>query len=86
MIARRILGLIVLSAIVTGVIIYLMTGCSVQAASPKRFELLLDEKQDAGKYFKVYHDRESGQEFTCLFSGVDLGWSVSCFPTGRNWK
>jgi len=52
---------------------------------PVRFERI--QMQDLDKIkIRVYHDLESGQEFTCVYSGVDLGYSVSCFPTGRNWK
>lgn len=38
---------------------------------------------------EVYHDTISGQEFMCVFGddATKEGYkSVSCLPTGRNWK
>lgn len=64
----------------------ILAGYMLHAQTTPRFERLLQEKHDRYVIFEVYHDRESGQEFTCEFSGVDMGYAVSCFPTGRNWK
>jgi hypothetical protein len=69
-----------------------------QATHGLRFERILDEHHDANTnhvaVFEVWHDKESGQEFTCAQSrdsnstgGLDgRTYPVSCFPTGRNWK
>jgi hypothetical protein len=66
--------------------ILILAGYTIHAEMRPRFELISEEDQGRYRMFKVWHDRESGQEFTCVYSGVDLGFSVSCFPTGRNWK
>ncbi len=59
---------------------------SVNQLPRPRFELLLKEEHDGngphdGTDFYVYHDRESGQEIVCPYTG----WGVSCYPTGRKW-
>lgn len=78
-----------------GLSLLLVTLCgvfTVRADSPARFERLLSEHADShvnnAERFEVWHDKVSGQEFTCVFSGSgDFGSRpVSCFPTGRNWK
>lgn len=52
-----------------------------------RFEkVLYEEAENSGvhmRVFEVWHDKDSGQEFTCLYTYHD---NPSCFPTGRNWK
>lgn len=64
----------------------IFAGYALHAQAPQRFEKLLSEHHENYARFSVWHDKESGQEFTCVHSYVDLGYSVSCFPTGRNWK
>lgn len=40
-----------------------------------------------GLYFARWHDKQSGVEFICAEnSRWNNDSSVSCFPTGRNWK
>jgi len=57
-----------------------------------RFEQLLWEDPNIDRtsvsHFEVWHDRESGQEFTCAVPNTNLASAdkISCFPTGRNWK
>lgn len=40
------------------------------------------------QHFEVWHDKETGQEFTCVFPETTIASAdkLSCFPTGRNWK
>lgn len=64
----------------------ILVGYTIHAQVRPRFEKLLSERLTEHHDFEVWHDLESGQEFTCVYSGVDLGHAVSCFPTGRNWK
>jgi hypothetical protein len=33
-----------------------------------------------------YHDKLSGDEFLCFYSGVYGGHAASCVKTSRNWK
>lgn len=66
--------------------ILVLAGYTIHAQSRPRFEKILSERTSDIPNFQVWHDRESGQEFTCVYSGVYLGYDVSCFPTGRNWK
>ena len=66
--------------------IVILVGCTIYAQTQPRFERLLKERHDEYHDFQVWHDRESGVEFICVYSGVNMGNSVSCFPTGRNWK
>jgi hypothetical protein len=66
--------------------------------SRTRFEKISDEHFDPrynhAAIFEVWHDKVSGQEFTCVSSrdtsetgGIDgKAWPLSCFPTGRVWK
>jgi hypothetical protein len=39
---------------------------------------------------EVWHDTQSGVEFICVFVGKNGSYTppvtLSCFPTGRNWK
>jgi hypothetical protein len=70
-------------------------GClisvGVHADSPERFEHLYTKKfgftDDSTTFHAIetWHDTESGTEFTCVIVS-DYVYSVSCFPTGRNWK
>lgn len=70
-------------------------GIKAISETPRpRFERLLTENYDGdlGKSrimsIEVWHDKESGQEFTCVFpsSTMSSADKVSCFSTGRNWK
>ena len=72
--------------------------CWAEGKASVRFERLLDEHHDPKTNhvfaFEVWHDKESGQEFTCATSrdtndtgGIDgKAYPLTCFPTGRNWK
>ncbi len=64
----------------------ILTGYVLHAEVQPRFEQLLSENHGDYAKIRVWHDRETGQEFICVYSGVDLGNSVSCFATGRSWK
>lgn len=67
-------------------VLLVLTGYVLHAQTTPRFERLNSESHGEYVRFSVWHDREAGEEFVCVHSGVDLGLSVSCFPTGRNWK
>jgi hypothetical protein len=64
----------------------ILAGYAIHAEVQPRFRELLSEDHGPYAKFRVWHDLETGQEFICVYSGVDQGNSVSCFPTGRNWK
>lgn len=57
----------------------------VQAQEKHRFETISRDKVSSDEVFKSYHDTETGNEIVCVYSRVDLGWSASCFQTGRRW-
>lgn len=66
----------------------------VKADQPTRFEpttyqpVHANDPFEAIRGFEVWHDKESGQEFTCVVASSTLTSrdKVSCWPTGRNWK
>lgn len=69
--------------------VLLLTGLGIGQSVPRpRFEVIVQEKMggDSYNFVRVIHDRESGQEITCFYASVYAGNSVSCVPTGRNWK
>lgn len=79
------------------IILLFVTVTAIANDPSPRFERILDEHHDTHTnhvaVFEVWHDRVSGQEFTCAQSydtnstgGLDgKSFPVSCFPTGRKW-
>lgn len=55
-----------------------------------RFEMLLNEPHPEGgtrvHSIEVWHDKESGDEITCVNTDGFHEQALSCFKTGRNWK
>lgn len=77
------LRLALLAIILTA--LYAIFSCVTHADQPVRYELLshsLSNVDGVVQRFSSIHDKESGQEFTC----VNVYNGISCFPTGRNWK
>jgi hypothetical protein len=78
-------ALLIIAGVLLGVV---LVGAQVHP----RFEMLLREVPEADRttvsHFEVWHDKESGQEFTCVVpvSTLVSADKISCFPTGRNWK
>lgn len=76
-----VIGLVVLTFLV-------LPKSKAQETAWPRFELLSKQYHAVGdnnpwaSIFKVYHDRETGQEVVCVT--VDRGGG--CYLTGRNWK
>lgn len=76
-----IIGLVVITFLV-------LPKSKAQETQWPRFEFLskqypaVGEKGPFANVFKVYHDRETGQEIVCV--SVDRGGG--CYTTGRNWK
>lgn len=62
-----------------------------QQNNSPRFEKLTSQTNDRhlneAEVFEVWHDKVSGQEFTCAFGqpGEFAERAPSCFPTGRKW-
>lgn len=84
----RVFLAIVFFAILGLVLMALRAHGDEEFPPPKRFERISREKAyGVVDSFIVYHDKVSGQEFTCAVASDAIGWSLgSCFPTGRNWK
>lgn len=79
-------------AIVLTLVIFAAVGSvqSVVKASDARYERLQRQEVQTGfvDHIETWHDNESGNEFSCVQSYAEYGgiYSISCFPTGRNWK
>jgi hypothetical protein len=74
---------------ILGLALALVVGYSVaRAEQGPRFELKRQEYINApisDLIVSAVHDKESGLEFVCTgrWNGI---YSLSCVPTGRNWK
>lgn len=71
-----------------GVFLLLAVGYTVGQSNASRFELKrseVHENDGARLVISAIHDKESGVEVLCTQNWYGIH-TLSCVPTGRNWK
>ena len=73
-------------------LVVLLIGAALIAQGTFRTERIYGESIGRGIEVVYYHDKESGVEVMCFYDTLVNGFgatviqSLSCVPTGRNWK